>query len=59
MLAAGLSIEECVETIAAILPVDSMRGVAYWRMLISLIYGRHFIEVMACVNVAETIILSL
>ena len=57
MLAAGLSIEECVETI--ILPVDSMRGVAYWRMLISLIYGRHFIEVMACVNVAETVILSL
>ena len=29
MLAAGLSIEECVETIAATLPVDSMRGVAY------------------------------
>ena len=29
MLAAGLSIEECVETIAATLPVDSVRGVAY------------------------------
>ena len=28
MLAAGLSIEKCVETIAATLPVDSMRGVA-------------------------------
>ena len=37
MLAAGLSIEECVETIAAILPVDSMRGVDFWRMLISLL----------------------
>ena len=29
MLAAGLSIEECVETIAATLPVCSERGVAY------------------------------
>ncbi|MBQ9633251.1 MAG: SpoIIE family protein phosphatase [Lachnospiraceae bacterium] len=29
MLAAGLSIEECVETIAATLPVCSIRGVAY------------------------------
>ncbi len=29
MLAAGLSIEDCVETIAATLPVCSVRGVAY------------------------------
>ena len=29
MMAAGLSIEECVETIAATLPVCSVRGVAY------------------------------
>ncbi len=29
MLAAGLSLEECVNTIAATLPVDSQRGVAY------------------------------
>jgi len=29
MLAAGLSLEECVETIAATLPVCSIRGVAY------------------------------
>jgi hypothetical protein len=29
MLAAGLSLEECVETIAATLPVCSVRGVAY------------------------------
>ncbi len=29
MMAAGLSLEECVETIAATLPVCSLRGVAY------------------------------
>ncbi|MBR2742184.1 MAG: SpoIIE family protein phosphatase [Clostridia bacterium] len=29
MMAAGLSVEECVETIAATLPVCSVRGVAY------------------------------
>ncbi len=29
MMAEGLSIEDCVETIAATLPIDSQRGVAY------------------------------
>lgn len=29
MMAAGLSLEDCVQTIAATLPVDSYRGVAY------------------------------
>ena len=29
MLAAGLSLEDCVETIAATLPICSVRGVAY------------------------------
>ena len=29
MISAGLPIEECVETIAATLPICSMRGVAY------------------------------
>ncbi len=46
MLAAGLSIEECVETIAATLPVCSVRGVAYSTFTIIRIIGNHTAELI-------------
>ena len=38
MIAAGLKLEDCVETIAATLPVCSVRGVAYSTFTLSLIH---------------------
>ena len=46
MLAAGLSIEECVETIAATLPVDSQRGVAYSTFTIIRLIRNHMAELI-------------
>ncbi len=46
MLAAGLSIEECVETIAATLPVDSARGVAYSTFTIIRLIRNHTAELI-------------
>ena len=46
MLAAGLSIEECVETIAATLPVCSVRGVAYSTFTILRIIQNRTAEVI-------------
>ena len=46
MLAAGLSIEECVETIAATLPVCSERGVAYSTFTIIRIIQNHTAELI-------------
>ena len=46
MLAAGLSIEECVETIAATLPVDSERGVAYSTFTIIRLIRNHTAELI-------------
>ncbi len=46
MLAAGLSIEECVETIAATLPVCSVRGVAYSTFTIIRLIRNHTAELI-------------
>ena len=46
MLAAGLSLEECVETIAATLPVCSVRGVAYSTFTILRIIQNRTAEVI-------------
>jgi len=46
MLAAGLSIEECVETIAATLPVCSVRGVAYSTFTIIRIFRNQTAELI-------------
>ena len=46
MLAAGLSLEECVETIAATLPVCSVRGVAYSTFTILRIIQNRMAEVI-------------
>ena len=46
MLAAGLSLEECVETIAATLPVCSVRGVAYSTFTILRIIQNSMAEVI-------------
>ena len=46
MLAAGLSIEECVETIAVTLPVCSERGVAYSTFTIIRIIQNHTAELI-------------
>ena len=46
MLAAGLSLEECVETIAATLPVCSVRGVAYSTFTILRLIQNHTAEVI-------------
>ena len=46
MLAAGLSLAECVETIAATLPVCSVRGVAYSTFTILRIIRNHMAEVI-------------
>ncbi len=46
MLAAGLPIEECVSTIAATLPVCSVRGVAYSTFTIIRLINNHTAEII-------------
>lgn len=46
MMAAGLSIEDCVETIAATLPVCSLRGVAYSTFTIMHIVNNDTIDII-------------
>ena len=46
MMAEGLPIEECVETIAATLPVCSVRGVAYSTFTIMQIIGNEIVEII-------------
>ncbi len=46
LLAAGLSIEDCVSTIAATLPVCSQRGVAYSTFTIIHIVNNEFAEII-------------
>jgi hypothetical protein len=46
MMAAGLPIEECVSTIAATLPVCSVRGVAYSTFTIMHIIDNHTAEII-------------
>ena len=46
MMAEGLPIEECVETIAATLPVCSVRGVAYSTFTIMQIKGNETVEII-------------
>lgn len=46
MLAEGLSLEECVETIAATLPVCSVRGVAYSTFTIIHLKSNHTVELI-------------
>ena len=46
MMAEGLPIEECVETIAATLPVCSIRGVAYSTFTIMQIINNEIIEII-------------
>lgn len=46
MLAEGLSLEECVETIAATLPVCSVRGVAYSTFTIIHLRNNHTAELI-------------
>ena len=46
MMAEGLLIEECVETIAATLPVCSVRGVAYSTFTIMQIIDNEFLEII-------------
>ena len=46
MLAEGLSLEECVETIAATLPVCSVRGVAYSTFTIVHLKNNHTAELI-------------
>ncbi|MBQ4249967.1 MAG: SpoIIE family protein phosphatase [Clostridia bacterium] len=46
MMAAGLSLEECVETIAATLPVCSVRGVAYSTFTIIHIRNNEYAELI-------------
>ena len=46
LLAAGLSIEDCVSTIAATLPVCSVRGVAYSTFTIIHIMDNEYAEIM-------------
>ncbi len=46
MMAEGLPIEECVETIAATLPVCSLRGVAYSTFTIMQIIDNATVEII-------------
>ena len=46
MMSEGLSLEECVETIAATLPVCSLRGVAYSTFTIIHLKSNHMAEVI-------------
>ena len=46
MIAAGLAIEECVETVAATLPVCSVRGVAYSTFTIIHLFNNEVAEII-------------
>ncbi|MBE7010452.1 MAG: serine/threonine-protein phosphatase [Ruminococcaceae bacterium] len=46
LMAAGLSIEDCVSTVAATLPVCSVRGVAYSTFTILHIVDNEFVEII-------------
>lgn len=46
MMAEGLSLEDCVETIAATLPVCSVRGVAYSTFTIMVIKNNEIVELI-------------
>ena len=46
LMSAGLSVEECVSTIAATLPVCSVRGVAYSTFTIISIVDNEFVEII-------------
>ncbi len=46
MMAEGLSLEDCVETIAATLPVCSVRGVAYSTFTIMVIKNNEYVELI-------------
>ena len=46
MMASGLSIEDCVSTIAATLPVCSVRGVAYSTFTIMHIVNNDFVDII-------------
>ena len=46
MIAEGIALENCVETIAATLPVDKMRGVAYSTFTIIHITGSETAEII-------------
>ena len=46
MMASGLSLEECVSTIAATLPVCSVRGVAYSTFTIIHIKNNEYAEII-------------
>ena len=56
MLGAGLSLEECVETIAATLPVCSVRGVAYSTFTILRIIRNETAEIIQYDNPAAILI---
>ncbi len=46
MLAAGLSLQDCVQTIADTLPVDAQKGVAYSTFTILRIIRNHSVEII-------------
>ena len=59
MLAAGLSIEECVETIAATLPVCSVRGVAYSTFTIIRLINNQAAELIQYDNPQDDVFIAM